>query len=294
MRNPARLAAVAILLPLIFWPVYAKIPVTQPPPLVERFASRFENSLWKFQKIELSETEAHPRVAHVQVVDLDRDKTADVLVCDAHDSAVFWYRRSASGEWGRQRLHAEDLVAPGHATVVDIDKDADLDILVSVLGSVWPDNRQIDQVILLQNDGRQNFSTRVVLNDLRRVTDVQPADFDTDGDVDLVVALVSMFNDFGSEGAASVVWLENDGKQNFRQWQIADRPIHQVTVACGDLNGDGHDDIVTGGFHMQEMLYLQTPRERLGGARDALVERFRGVVKYCEKNYFDSSRCRAG
>ena len=38
---------------------------------------------------------------------------------------------------------------------------------------------------------------------------------DIDGDGDIDVVLVSMFNDWRQPGAASVVWLENDGKQNF-------------------------------------------------------------------------------
>jgi hypothetical protein len=69
-------------------------------------------------------------------------------------------------------------------------------------------------------------------------------DLDGDGDRDLV--LVSMFNDWRAADPASVVWLENDGRQNFRPWQIAETPTQLSTVACGDLNGDGLPDIVAG------------------------------------------------
>ena len=58
-----------------------------------------------------------------------------------------------------------------------------------------------------------------------------------------------MFNDWRRPGTASVVWLENDGRQNFTPRQIADRPTHLATVACGDLNGDGRADIVAGSLH---------------------------------------------
>ena len=82
---------------------------------------------------------------------------------------------------------------------------------------------------------------------------------DHDGDGDQDVVLVSMFNDWNMKRAASLVWLENDGQQQFQSWQIGDRPIHLATVDCGDFNNDGRDDIVAGGLHLLE------PFDRLGG-----------------------------
>jgi hypothetical protein len=67
-----------------------------------------------------------------------------------------------------------------------------------------------------------------------------------------------MFNDWRRPNAASAIWLENDGRQNFTAWRLADRPTHLATVACGDLNGDGRADVVAGGFHVIE------PFDRLG------------------------------
>src|SRR5437762_13434888 len=38
-----------------------------------------------------------PRVAHVQIVDLDKDGLADVVVCDALRDTVGWIRQSPKG-----------------------------------------------------------------------------------------------------------------------------------------------------------------------------------------------------
>ena len=85
------------------------------------------------------------------------------------------------------------------------------------------------------------------------------ATHDLDGDGDNDVVLVSMFNAWYRDDTASLVWLENDGHQQFTHQQIASSPTHLVTVATGDINGDRQPDIVAGGWH------VIPPFRRLGG-----------------------------
>ena len=72
-------------------------------------------------------------------------------------------------------------------------------------------------------------------------------------DLDLLV--VSAYNFWDDPLSQSMIWLENDGQQNFTPWQIDDQPTHLVTVACGDLNGDDGDafsNIDDNAYHVVE------------------------------------------
>jgi hypothetical protein len=412
----------AILLPLALFTLWSRIPALgSPPKLLAGQGSSFPASTLLLEATPLgAPAKDQPLITHVQIVDLDGDGKQDVLACDSRLGRVVLLTQSAAGQWSEQLLGDRDLDAPCHTTVIDLDQDGDQDILVAILGSVIATDDHVGRAVWLENDGQGEFSTHVLLDDVRRVSDVQAgdldgdgdldvavaefgyyrgglwwlenlgdgkfrerrlwampgcihvplADFDGDGDLDLIclcsqeeetvvafenqgggklvlrekplfrspnfdlgtsglvltdlnqdgrpdllltagdnleigypaaqawhgcwwlenrggwdfaeqrlahlagtyaaapgdldadgdqdVALGSMCNDWRTPGAASCVWLENDGSQNFRPWQIADRPIHLATVACGDLNGDGRADIVAGSLHLLD------PLDRLG------------------------------
>src|SRR5262249_11458631 len=76
------------------------------------------------------------------------------------------------------------------------------------------------------------------------------ADFDGDGHNDVVLAC--MFNDWHSPSAASLVLLQNDGRQDFTPKTLADRPIHFATVAAGDLDGDARTVLVVGSLFLDD------------------------------------------
>jgi len=175
------------------------------------------------------------RITNVQIVDLDQDGKSEVVACDASANQVLVYHNRGNNRWEAEVI-GRDLRAPAHATVVDIDGDEDLDVVVSVLGDLLPSDHLIGSVVLLEatDDGYQSHS---LLNDVRRVADVQPGDFDADGDVDLVVAV------FGY-ARGEVLWLENRGDFQFVDHHLLDRP-GTVHVPVGDFDNDGDLDIAT-------------------------------------------------
>ena len=142
------------------------------------------------------------------IADLDRDGLGDVLVCDALRNVVAWIRQSPRGVFTEQPL--VKVVAPAHVEAVDFDKDGDTDVLVGALGFLFPNNNRVGSVLLLENDGRQGFTSRTLVAEVARVADARAADLDGDGDLDVSVA------GFGyDDGETS--WLENRGDWKFDQ-----------------------------------------------------------------------------
>lgn len=233
------LAAAAVLLPVA---IYLALPAAGPagptPELLAPNLPQLEPSALPLSASNLGRTPGYrPLVTNVQVADLDRDGVPDVLACDARLNRVVWYRQAPRGRWEERILGDRDLAAPAHATPIDLDGDGDLDVVVAVLGSVWPTNDRVGAVAWLENRGADGFATHVVLDDLRRVSDVQAGDLNGDGRPDLVVA------EFGYD-AGAVRWLENRGAGKFRDRLLlaAPGPIH---VPLADYDGDGDLDIAT-------------------------------------------------
>jgi hypothetical protein len=201
----------------------------------------------RFRRLQIGESHASVRITNIQIVDFDGDGINDLIVCDAARNSVLWYRQDPLGTWTEEVL-ADELKAPAHATVVDIDQDGDRDVVVAVLGDLFPSDKLIGSVVLLERQSDGSFSRHILLDDVRRVADVQPGDFDGDGDLDLAVAV------FGY-ARGELLWLENRGPREFRDHQLLFRPgiIH---APVGDLDGDGDLDIAAIVSQEEEELWV--------------------------------------
>lgn len=228
----------AVLIPVLgyFW--IPRIAPQGPALAVQRGGSAYPKSEQKFLRGSIDADARpyphHPWMTNIKLVDFDGDGQLDVIACDALENAVWWYRQSRLGVWERHLL-GDDIVAPAHATVVDLDDDGLPDVLVAELGNIWPDDGVIGRVILLHNQGDGKFERRVLLDDVRRVSDVQVADLNGNGRLDLAVAV------FGYD-RGEVLWLENLGDFQFLEHELLSAP-GTIHVPIADFNGDGRPDI---------------------------------------------------
>ena len=133
---------------------------------------------------------------------------------------------------------------------VDLDRDGDTDLLYSngdAFDYAPANSRPWHGVQWLENQGANTFA-------LHRIGDLSgassPVAFDADQDGDIDVAVVSAYNAWSDPAALSLIWLENNGRQQFTMHAVARAPTHLITLAAADLDGNGAPDLVTGGMHI--------------------------------------------
>lgn len=176
-----------------------------------------------------------PWISHVEIVDLDRDGLLDVVLGDAMLQKIGWVRQEPRGVYHETPI-GELVLAPAHLAPSDIDQDGDLDLLVAEMGVIFPNNDKIGAVVVLENDGLEQFTNRTLVDGVARVTDVEPGDLDGDGDIDLAVG------QFGYDDG-EIRWMENRGNWQFES-HILLRRSGTIHTPVGDMDGDGDLDIV--------------------------------------------------
>src|SRR5207247_318315 len=124
----------------------------------------------------------------------------ELLVCDTRLDRVLLlkpYEPSPGGEVLAQ------VIAPSHTTTADLDGDGRQDVLVASLGNFFPTDDRVGKVILLRAMPEGRFEATTLLEGVGRVSDVQAADFNGDGRLDLIVAV------FGWRSSGEILYLEN-------------------------------------------------------------------------------------
>ena len=200
-------------------------------------------------------------VINALVADLNGDRHPDIVTLVSQEWEEIWaFINDGRGAFTPAMLWGSTNQDFGSSwlSVSDMDRDGDPDLLYSngdAFEYAPPYSRPWQGVQWLENRGALTF-------ELRRIADLQgaasPAAVDVDRDGDLDVMVVTANADWDDPAAPSLIWLENDGRMQFAARGIATSPTHLLTLAAGDLDGDGDVDLVTGGMH------ISRPYNRLG------------------------------
>ena len=185
------------------------------------------------------------------IVDIDRDDAPDVVSLVSQEWEELW-AFDGSDQFESEMIWGSANADFGSSWITEVDLDGDgLSDLLHSNGDAFDyapaNSRPWHGVQWLQNLGDRRFRPHRIA-DLSGASSPQPGDVDGDGDIDVVVA--SAYNQWSDPDARSLVWLENDGEMRFAMRRIAVTPTHLVTLAVGDLDGNGTPDLVTGGMHI--------------------------------------------
>ncbi|MEO0334274.1 MAG: VCBS repeat-containing protein, partial [Bacteroidota bacterium] len=138
----------------------------------------------------------------------------------------------AIAQFGGKQTVAQDIPNEKFEISADLNQDGFIDLVMARTDSDGSEKHYIRF-----NDGKNNFTEeKLIREDKTEWTQIEPADFDQDGDLDLAVYQ-------GEKG--KVAWLENDGKFNFK-WRrdIASNAPGKFIVA--QFTGDKAPDVMAG------------------------------------------------
>lgn len=180
----------------------------------------------------------------VNVADLDGDGDLDLLSANTEGGTVSWYENDGAADPTFTKIDL--LVAlngPFHLVPTDMNLDGHMDMLVafSIAGTVW----------WYENDGAADplFTVRTVAAGINDARAVDAADFDCDGDMDVLI----------STGTESVYWYESDGASppSYTQRPLDVGLSSVIRSMASDVDGDGDMDVIAADYAADAIKYYE-------------------------------------
>lgn len=169
-------------------------------------------------------------LTELQIVDLDRNGFSELLVL--RNGKLIWLSLQGEADIEPIDLSPEAYPAISAFAVADLNGDTRPDIIRTSNNG---------RILWLENLGQGEFASHLIENHAGSFNiephDVDAADFDRDGDIDIAIAGRDFFGE-------TLVYV-NNGAGLFTERRIAHDPARLVVF--DDLDGDGHMDVLTSG-----------------------------------------------
>ncbi|MDP8205570.1 MAG: FG-GAP-like repeat-containing protein [Candidatus Electryonea clarkiae] len=169
--------------------------------------------------------------------DIDADGDIDLVASqyfsgrqgDPWGDAVIWLENDGFQNFIYHTL-TDNFPRARTVHVTDIDGDSDLDIFAGA--------ETMYAIRFWVNNGENppEFAERYFVDDYRHIHAIRSADFDNDGDIDIVAS--------GSD-ISDLVWFENEGEGDFSEILIDDYHHPVICIEIADFNHDGIPDILS-------------------------------------------------
>ncbi len=182
--------------------------------------------------------------------DFNKDGLIDlaVLMAQGNECINIYYAKKDGSFTEKQVLQFPSVYGSCDIQLLDFDKNGTTDILYTN-----GDNEDFSPILkpyhgvrVFLNDGKDNF-TEGVFYPMNGAFQARAADFDADGDMDIVVT--SMFPSDKTKPEAHFLYLEQTQTFKFKPYTFKEATQGRwMTMDIGDADGDGDIDILLGSF----------------------------------------------
>lgn len=191
---------------------------------------------------------ALPGAVRTEVYDFNKDGKPDIVALMAQaDEGLFIYYNEGNGKFREERvLRFPPAYGSNYFQLFDFNNDGFMDVITTN-----GDNADYSVILkpyhgirIFYNDGNNHFEQKYFLP-IYGAQKVIPADFDNDGDIDLVS--IAFYPDYEKLPEESFIYWENSGNNTYKKYTFDGFANGRwLTMDAGDIDGDGDKDIIIG------------------------------------------------